>query len=362
METKNAMKKGAADSPSNVSKKIFISYSRGDKERVFRIKNEIDNYVGMHTCWLDITGIESDKQFIDVIINAIDESEIFLFMYSKKSENSNWTRKEVEYAQNKGKRIVFVKLEDIELSNYYLFQFGSHDIIKIQDKDEKQKLLRDLRLWLTAETDDNTEPIAISKKGDAMLKSVGTYKWHILMTAVFFVLGYACVGWRNRSFCENNMDFSDTTCIDSCTVNNMWADHNLESELEVPGKDSTEIMKAKLEDFLFKTDSICVMAQDKKGDKHIINALRDANWYYYYHAKYLTKRLYGKDIERNKKLDALVSREHNYWIEEANKIGKNKANYARKKQYYENAYRLRETDRLKSQIDWLDARLNERRN
>lgn len=358
MESKKTITERATDSPDKISKKIFISYSRHDKERVFRLKNEIDNYVGMRTCWLDITGIESDKQFIDVIINAIDESEIFLFMYSQKSENSNWTRKEVEYAQNKGKRIVFVKLEDIELSNYYLFQFGSHDIIKIQDKDEKQKLLRDLRLWLTAETDDNIKPNTSSKKGDAILKSAGTYKWHILMTAVFFVLGYACVGWRNRSVCENNMDFSDTTRVDSCTVNNVWADHNLENELEVSGKDSTEMMRAKLKDFLFKTDSICVMAQAKKGDKHIINALRDANWYYYYHAKYLTKRLYGKDIERNTKLDALVSREYEYWIEEANKIGKNKANYARKKQYYENAYRLRETDRLKSYIDWLDSQLN----
>lgn len=76
--------------------KIFISYSRRDKKTVFKLKEEIEQFVGKDSCWIDLTGIESDKQFIDVIIEAIDHADIFLFMYSQNSDSSEWSRKELD--------------------------------------------------------------------------------------------------------------------------------------------------------------------------------------------------------------------------------------------------------------------------
>ena len=104
-----------------------------------------------------MTGIESDKQFIDVIIDAIDQADIFLFMYSKFSDGSEWTRKEVEYAKSENKKIVFVKIDKVPLSKYYRFQFGGHDIIDIFDRDQKRKLMFNLQNWV--------------KKGDILLES-----------------------------------------------------------------------------------------------------------------------------------------------------------------------------------------------
>ena len=129
-------------------RKIFISYSRHDKEKVFKIKDEIEGLIGTETCWIDLTGIESDKQFIDVIIDAIDQADIFLFMYSKFSDGSEWTRKEVEYAKSENKKIVFVKIDKVPLSKYYRFQFGGHDIIDIFDSDQKRKLMFNLQNWV----------------------------------------------------------------------------------------------------------------------------------------------------------------------------------------------------------------------
>lgn len=137
--------------------KIFISYSRHDKEKVFKIKDEIEGLIGTETCWIDLTGIESDKQFIDVIIDAIDQADIFLFMYSKFSDGSEWTRKEVEYAKSENKKKVFVKIDKVPLSKYYRFQFGGHDIIDIFDRDQKRKLMFNLQNWV--------------KKGDILLES-----------------------------------------------------------------------------------------------------------------------------------------------------------------------------------------------
>lgn len=50
---------------------IFISYKRNDKEKVFPIKDFIERNTGMK-CWIDMDGIESDAQFADVIIKAIN--------------------------------------------------------------------------------------------------------------------------------------------------------------------------------------------------------------------------------------------------------------------------------------------------
>lgn len=127
--------------------KIFISYSRRDKKTVFKLKEEIEQFVGKDSCWIDLTGIESDKQFIDVIIEAIDHADIFLFMYSQNSYSSEWSRKELEYANNEGKKIVFVNLNQHHLSKYYRFQFGGHDIIDISEKEQKLKLLCNLKEW-----------------------------------------------------------------------------------------------------------------------------------------------------------------------------------------------------------------------
>ncbi len=51
--------------------KIFISYKRQDKDKVFHIVDEIRWMTGVD-CWIDIEGIESGDQFQNVIIEAID--------------------------------------------------------------------------------------------------------------------------------------------------------------------------------------------------------------------------------------------------------------------------------------------------
>ena len=42
--------------------KIFISYKRVDKKKVFKIKDLIEKQISAKT-WIDLDGIESDAQF-----------------------------------------------------------------------------------------------------------------------------------------------------------------------------------------------------------------------------------------------------------------------------------------------------------
>lgn len=85
--------------------RIFISYKRLNKDLVLPIKNKIETETG-EKCWIDIDGIESDAQFKNVIIKAINECEIMLFMYSKLHSQivdfeKDWTIKEINFAQKK---------------------------------------------------------------------------------------------------------------------------------------------------------------------------------------------------------------------------------------------------------------------
>ena len=96
--------------------RIFISYKRVDKERVFAIKDGIEQATG-EKCWIDLDGIESNAQFVAKIVGAIDECEIFLFMRSKEHNNitnleTDWTIREVNYALEEHKNIVIVNLDN----------------------------------------------------------------------------------------------------------------------------------------------------------------------------------------------------------------------------------------------------------
>ena len=85
-----------------MDEKIFISYSRSDRDKVMKLIRLIEEKTGAD-CWIDLTGIESGTQFEDTIIKAIDQAEVLLFMMSDQSLSSSWIKREVYYAEGEGK-------------------------------------------------------------------------------------------------------------------------------------------------------------------------------------------------------------------------------------------------------------------
>lgn len=131
---------------------IFISYKRDDKERVFAIKDYIEKSVGVK-CWIDLNGIESDAQFVNVIMNAIDKSTVFLFMYSHthsiiEDYETDWTVREINYAQSLKKRIVFINIDGSPLTKYFIFMFPQKQQVDATSESAKEKLCKDLKKWL----------------------------------------------------------------------------------------------------------------------------------------------------------------------------------------------------------------------
>jgi hypothetical protein len=131
--------------------RIFISYKRVDKERVFAIKDGIEQATG-EKCWIDLDGIESDAQFDHVIINAINRCEVFLFMYSTVHANidttNDWTIREINFAKAKGKRIVFINLDNAPLIDWFLLYYANYQQIDATDAEKLKYLYKDLCTWL----------------------------------------------------------------------------------------------------------------------------------------------------------------------------------------------------------------------
>ena len=147
---------------------IFISYKRLDKDKVFPIKDFIERNTG-YNCWIDLDGIESDAQFADIIIKAINNAKVFLFMYSKthsKIENfeEDWTVKEITFAQKKKKRIVFVNLDNAPLTDRFDFIFGTKQQVAASSDVAMKKLCADIKQWLRNEDEERLEQERIERE------------------------------------------------------------------------------------------------------------------------------------------------------------------------------------------------------
>ncbi len=126
---------------------VFISYSRRDYEEVNSFVALLQNRIPGLKCWFDLTGIESGDEFGDKIVSAIDNSSHVLFMVSESSMESTWTKKEVTYAKNTGKRVIPILLKDSKIKGWFLFEYGTVDSIDSTDSKQIDKLVNNLSKW-----------------------------------------------------------------------------------------------------------------------------------------------------------------------------------------------------------------------
>ncbi len=110
--------------------KIFISYARKDKDEVYPVLEFLEK--NGYECWIDKYGIESGDQFKKVIITAINQCEVFLYMLSGNSVNSEWVEKEYSYAKRKSKRIIPFFLKGAAEIDEIIFDWDIIDHIDIR--------------------------------------------------------------------------------------------------------------------------------------------------------------------------------------------------------------------------------------
>ena len=202
---------------------IFISYSRHDKDIVIPYVNQISKAVGKD-CWIDLNGIESGVEFERVIIKAIEECKVVLFMLSDSSLKSDWTKREVYYAEKRKKHIVPVVLDGKGLRDWFDFHFGNIDYIDIRSKDQKEKLIENLRTWLDVDPHEySPEPFKWTQRIKAIWRSTSIF---VKLIIVFLFLTIAVFStWTYLSRITEELASGDNMKIR--IVKNGWGKYGL---------------------------------------------------------------------------------------------------------------------------------------
>lgn len=160
---------------------IFISYSRKDFDEVNAFVKRLQEHIPTLTCWFDITGIESGDEFEEKIISAINNSTYVLFALSDNSILSKWTKDEVMYAKNIGKKVIPILLKGAKLDEgWFLFKFGRIDCIDSTNSMQVEKLVNNLSTWTCKKSshssDDSTYSFQIPQhSGCTIMVDHGDY-------------------------------------------------------------------------------------------------------------------------------------------------------------------------------------------
>jgi curli biogenesis system outer membrane secretion channel CsgG len=123
-----------AGSPS----KIFVSYSRRDKEAVMRCV-ELFRVNGIDA-WVDESGINASSEWAEQIVHAITECDVFILFLSKTSVESENVRKEIGVAASLNKKILPLKIEEVEIPPSLLYHLNSIHFLETQKISQEQLL------------------------------------------------------------------------------------------------------------------------------------------------------------------------------------------------------------------------------
>lgn len=144
---------------------IFLAYPRNDRNTAIKVSSVLEK--NGFSVWQDLDGINTCDEFAHVIMQAIDEAKVFLLIESKWSRNSEWVKREVEYAVSKKKHIVKILTDNPEgLSGVRRMSF-SPNLLEVGTKLFEEKLLA-----VVLSKGCNSDTSVISKEGERLYKEV----------------------------------------------------------------------------------------------------------------------------------------------------------------------------------------------
>ena len=106
---------------------VFISYSRKDKAIVDEIRQLLD--ANSITYWLDTEKNRTGSEFMGDIVDAIEKSDLVLFISSVNSNASHNVAKEISIADKFKKTILPVRIDDAPYSSVIEYDLIGVDYI-----------------------------------------------------------------------------------------------------------------------------------------------------------------------------------------------------------------------------------------
>ena len=104
--------------------RVFLSHSSNEEEIASEVCSCIE--ANGHSCFLAPRDIRSGYEYVEEIINGIDNCDVMLLLLSESANNSPHVLREVERAVSKKKSIIVYKLEDVVLSKSLEYFLMTH--------------------------------------------------------------------------------------------------------------------------------------------------------------------------------------------------------------------------------------------
>lgn len=109
--------------PIGGSADLFISYSTKD----IAFAQQINSSLRQHnfSTWLDKAGMRGGTEWPAQLTQAIKNCKAVVVIISPNSMNSIWVKRELEFADKEGKRVIPIKYGEVVLPDWYTFRFGN---------------------------------------------------------------------------------------------------------------------------------------------------------------------------------------------------------------------------------------------
>lgn len=129
---------------------VFISYSRKDyvdEHEVVKVDSPVKailDFLDAHqiSYWFDKDGIYSGSEFVEVIVNAIADSKMMLFVSSEHSNESIYTAGEIFEAIENNQLIIPIKIDGSKYNKKFKILLNPLDYIDITKADAFSDLLK----------------------------------------------------------------------------------------------------------------------------------------------------------------------------------------------------------------------------
>ena len=148
---------------------IFISYSREDQEHVFPVVNKLREQ-GLDI-WIDQEGIHGAKLWSQEIVNAIENSKVFILFASTKAFVSKNVTKELALASESDKHILPVFIEDAEIPAAMKYQLAGIQHLIHKKGDDNQTIDNILRTVSSLKIDSVEKNLNTSSNTNSSLQT-----------------------------------------------------------------------------------------------------------------------------------------------------------------------------------------------
>jgi hypothetical protein len=175
---------------------VFISYSSKDKAVADAVCAKLESE--KIRCWIAPRDVPPGQSWAGSIIEALNESKVFVLVFSDGSNQSSQVVREVGEAVDNGVPIVPLRIEDVELSRemrYYIKSIHWLDAMNPPLEKHLQKLSNSVKALLSVETGEVLPEVAVPVVEAQAKKGWPLPMWATTLLVLGVILIVGGIGW-----------------------------------------------------------------------------------------------------------------------------------------------------------------------